>query len=34
LELEGEHGLVHVIVDEPQHTAFSIPSVWRLQRKS
>jgi uncharacterized protein YecE (DUF72 family) len=30
LKMEREHGLVHVIVDEPQGTAFSIPSIWEV----
>lgn len=30
LEFEREHGLVHVVVDEPQGTAFSIPAIWAV----
>jgi uncharacterized protein YecE (DUF72 family) len=30
LEFAREHGLVHVIVDEPQDTPFSIPSIWEV----
>jgi uncharacterized protein YecE (DUF72 family) len=30
LDFEREHGLVHVIVDEPQGTSFSIPSIWEV----
>ena len=25
-----QHGLVHVVVDEPQSTSFSVPSVWEV----
>lgn len=28
LEFEREHGFVHVTVDEPQGTSFSIPTIW------
>ena len=28
LQFEREHRFVHVIVDEPQHTSFSIPTIW------
>lgn len=28
LKFERDHGFVHVIVDEPQGTAFSVPAIW------
>jgi uncharacterized protein YecE (DUF72 family) len=28
LQFERERSFVHVIVDEPQHTSFSIPTIW------
>lgn len=30
LEFERDHRLVHVIVDEPQHTSYSIPAIWEV----
>lgn len=28
LQFERDHGFVHVVVDEPQHTSYSIPAIW------
>ncbi|MGH8729550.1 MAG: DUF72 domain-containing protein [Burkholderiales bacterium] len=30
LRFERDHGLVHVVVDEPQHTSYSIPAIWEV----